>query len=92
MKESHISLRDDYEVSCDELDFLAETAWNMPFVYGARMTGGGFGGCTVNLVKRGSEGEFSNRIKAAYREKFGFECAVYNVKPWDGAVSMHDIQ
>ena len=92
MKESHISLRDDYEVSCDELDFLAETAWNMPFVYGARMTGGGFGGCTVNLVKRGSEGEFSNRIKAAYREEFGFECAVYNVKPWDGAVSMHDIQ
>ena len=85
MIESHASLRDDYEVSCEELDFLAETAWNLPFVFGARMTGGGFGGCTVNLVKRGSEGDFAARIKEAYRNHFGMECAVYNVQPNDGA-------
>ena len=85
MNESHVSLRDDYEVSCEELDFLAEMAWGMSFVYGARMTGGGFGGCTVNLVKSGSEGEFAAAIKDAYCRKFGTECAVYNVKPSDGA-------
>lgn len=85
MIESHVSLRDDYEVSCEELDFLAETAWNLPFVYGARMTGGGFGGCTVNLVKTGSEQAFSGRIRMAYRERFGKDCAVYAVKPGDGA-------
>lgn len=85
MNESHRSLRDDYEVSCDELDFLAAKAWEMPFVYGARMTGGGFGGCTVNLVKSGSEGEFTDRMKAAYKENFGRECAVYRVAPSDGA-------
>ena len=85
MKESHVSLRDDYEVSCEELDFLAETAWEMPFVYGARMTGGGFGGCTVNILQRGSEGEFAAQIKDAYKKKFGTECAVYNIKPGSGA-------
>ena len=85
MNESHVSLRDNYEVSCAELDFLAERAWGMPFVFGARMTGGGFGGCTVNLVKRGSEGEFAESISSSYRERFGFDCAVYNVSPGDGA-------
>ena len=49
---SHVSLRDDYEVSCGELDFLAETAQEHDGVYGARMTGGGFGGCTVNLMEK----------------------------------------
>ena len=52
MRESHLSLQNDYAVSCPELDFLAETAWRFDGVYGARMTGGGFGGCTVNLVKK----------------------------------------
>ncbi len=85
MNESHISLRDDYAVSCAELDFLSETAWNMPFVYGARMTGGGFGGCTVNLVQKGFEQDFSSSVKAAYSDKFGIDCAVYTVVPSDGA-------
>ena len=85
MNESHLSLRDDYEVSCDELDFLASCAWELPYVYGARMTGGGFGGCTVNLVKNGNEGDFAACIKDAYRKKFGIECAVYNVVPGEGA-------
>ena len=88
MVQSHVSLRDDYEVSCDELDFLAETAWNLPFVYGARMTGGGFGGCTVNLVHKGSEHEFDERIRRAYREEFGFKCSVYNITPSEGAKSL----
>ena len=85
MNASHLSLRDDYEVSCGELDFLAETAWEMPFVYGARMTGGGFGGCTVNLVQSGAENEFTAKIKAAYAGKYGRECDVYHVIPGDGA-------
>ena len=54
MYASHASLRDDYEVSCKELDLLVELAASSPGVYGARMTGGGFGGCTVNLVREGS--------------------------------------
>ena len=85
MNESHISLRDDYEVSCEELDFLAACAWEMPFVYGARMTGGGFGGCTVNLVRSGCEEAFTSRIKDAYRDQFGAEGAVYIVNPGNGA-------
>lgn len=85
MNASHVSLRDDYEVSCEELDFLAERAWEMPFVYGARMTGGGFGGCTVNLLKSGSESAFSEAVKTAYKEKYGRECDVYIVEPGDGA-------
>ena len=85
MNESHISLRDDYEVSCAELDFLAESAWEMSFVYGARMTGGGFGGCTVNLVQRGFEQEFESKIRSAYTEKFGTDCETYSVTPGDGA-------
>ena len=52
MNASHASLRDDYAVSCGELDFLAETAQGLDGVYGARMTGGGFGGCTVNLMEQ----------------------------------------
>jgi galactokinase len=51
MRESHRSLRDDYEVSCDELDLMVRLADSIDGVYGARMTGGGFGGCTVNLVR-----------------------------------------
>ena len=85
MNESHVSLRDDYEVSCPELDFLAEQAWKMPFVFGARMTGGGFGGCTVNLVRSGAEGGFADEIRSAYKKKFGIDCAVYNVKASNGA-------
>ena len=85
MNESHVSLRDDYEVSCPELDFLAFCAWEMPGVFGARMTGGGFGGCTVNLVKSGSEGEFTAHITEAYRQKFGRDCEVYHIQPNDGA-------
>ncbi|MBO7666961.1 MAG: galactokinase, partial [Firmicutes bacterium] len=58
MNESHISLRDDYEVSCPELDLLAALAWDTPGVAGARITGGGFGGCLVALVENGARESF----------------------------------
>lgn len=77
MNESHASLKEDYEVSCEELDFLAETAQKMPGVYGARMTGGGFGGCTVNLVEPTAVKRFVSDIQAAYESRFGVGSDVY---------------
>ena len=85
MKESHLSLRDDFEVSCAELDFLAETAWHTEGVFGARMTGGGFGGCTVNLVKPEEVDSFIAYVTAAYEEKFGIRAESYVVTPSEGA-------
>ncbi len=82
---SHRSLQHDYEVSCDELDFLVDTAISIPAVYGARMTGGGFGGCTVNLLKPGSNGQFTSRMTAAYRQEFGLDPQVYSCHPSAGA-------
>ena len=82
---SHYSLRHDYEVSCEELDFLVDTAVAQPYVYGARMTGGGFGGCTVNLIKPGRSEEFRETLHRAYRERFRIEPVFYPVAPSDGA-------
>ena len=84
MNESHISLRDQYEVSCDELNLLAETAWSIKGVYGARMTGGGFGGCTVNLMESGVVKNFIKLIKLIYKEKFKIEPSIYNVSIANG--------
>lgn len=85
MKESHLSLQYDFEVSCPELDFLAQTAWETQGVLGARMTGGGFGGCTVNLVKKESLDSFVGLIKKEYKEKFGINAEVYAVRAGRGA-------
>ena len=85
MGESHLSLKNDYEVSCAELDFLAETAWSFDGVYGARMTGGGFGGCTVNLIKKDRVGAFTEVIRNKYREKFGTDAQVFAVEIGGGA-------
>lgn len=82
---SHESLRDDYEVSCAELDFLVETAREIEGVFGARMTGGGFGGCTVNLLKSENFKEFEREIKQKYFEKFSIEAEVYLFRAGDGA-------
>lgn len=71
MIQSHISLRDDYEVSCDELDLLVDLAMNSPGVFGARMSGGGFGGCIVALVEKGKEQSIEERIKQGYKKRFG---------------------
>jgi len=82
---SHRSMQYDYEISCEEIDFLVDTAIKIPGVYGARMTGGGFGGCTVNLVKPESLAAFSERLAAAYREKYHLSPAFYDCKPANGA-------
>ena len=71
MRLSHESLRDDYEVSCPELDVLAETAWGIEGVLGSRMTGGGFGGSTVSLVWRECLSEFRSALEAPYEARFG---------------------
>jgi galactokinase len=84
MNASHVSLRDDYEVSCKELDVLAETAWTVPGVLGSRMTGGGFGGCTVSIVKKESADEFCRIVGETYREKIGYDCTFYVVSPGSG--------
>jgi len=82
---SHRSLQHDYEVSCEELDFLVDTAVDLPYVYGCRMTGGGFGGCTVNMMKPGTSERFQGELAAAYKAKYGIEAVFYPVKPSDGA-------
>ena len=85
MDESHVSLRDDYEVSCEEIDFLVDTAHSVKGVIGSRITGGGFGGCTVNIVKKEALDEFKEKIKKAYLEKYSKEPGIYRVSIGDGA-------
>ena len=83
--ESHRSLQHDYEVSADELDFLVDAAIGIEGVYGARMTGGGFGGCTVNLVRPGAAEDFRREIRSAYQERFGIDPMFYRCIPSSGA-------
>ena len=85
MTQSHRSLKEDYEVSCPELDFLVESAIGLAGVYGSRMTGGGFGGCTVNLVDRSSLPEFRSRIRSLYQYRFGVDPQVFLCEPSAGA-------
>ena len=82
---SHRSLQQDYEVSCEELDFLVDSALAIPGTYGARMTGGGFGGCTVNVVDPASVDHFTAALGDAYRAKFGIEPSFYSIRPAEGA-------
>ena len=84
MNLSHVSLRDDYEVSCEESDLLCETAWSLPYVLGSRMTGGGFGGCTVSLVKRDKIREFEEELQKVYEPKIGYPCSFYEAEIADG--------
>ena len=85
MVRSHESLRDDYEVSCAELDLLVEIAMGTGGVLGARMTGGGFGGCTVNLVRRAARERFEERIVGEYRRATGIDAAIFVSGAGDGA-------
>jgi galactokinase len=75
--DSHRSLRDDYEVSCRELDITVELALQFPGVIGARMTGGGFGGCTINLVNVAESNEFCERIAEQYEAATGYHPDIY---------------
>ena len=77
MAESHRSLRDDFEVSCAELDTLVNLAGEIDGVYGARMTGGGFGGCTVNLIADGHVNKFKNAISRSYEQATGRKPDIY---------------
>lgn len=85
MNQSHISLRDDYGVSCEEIDILVDLAWKIPGVLGSRITGGGFGGCTVSIVKNESVDTFIETIGKTYLEKVGHEAEFYTVDIGDGA-------
>lgn len=85
MNASHVSLRDDYEVSCEEIDVLVDLAWETEGVIGSRITGGGFGGCTVSIVKNDAVDNFISKIGAAYKEKVGHEAEFYVVDIGDGA-------
>jgi galactokinase len=82
---SHRSLQHDYEVSREELDFLVDTAMTVPGVYGARMTGGGFGGCTVNLVDAAAVDRFEETIRSRYHARYDIAPEVYRVQPSAGA-------
>jgi galactokinase len=86
---SHRSMQYDYEISCEEIDFLVDTAIKIPGVYGARMTGGGFGGCTVNLVAPHAVDEFRQRLASAYQERFEKTAVFYDCEPSQGAGRLH---
>ena len=85
MNASHVSLRDDYEVSCEEIDILVDLAWATEGVVGSRITGGGFGGCTVSIVKNDAVDNFVASIGKAYAEKVGHEAEFYVVDIGNGA-------
>lgn len=84
MHQSHSGLKNEFEVSCKELDFLEETARNSESVIGARMMGGGFGGCTINLVKKENTNAFKNEITKAYKKETGIEPEIHIVQIADG--------
>lgn len=85
MNASHVSLRDDYEVSCEEIDILVDLAWAIDGVVGSRITGGGFGGCTVSIVKNDAVDKFVETIGAEYEKKVGHKAEFYVVDIGNGA-------
>ena len=84
MNETHDGLSKDYGVSCDELDFLAEKAQQTEGVWGSRMMGGGFGGCTINLVKTEAISAFIEKMTAAYKDAYDIDLKTYTVMISDG--------
>jgi galactokinase len=84
MGESHASQRDDFEVSCDELDLMVELAVRVEGVYGARMTGAGFGGCTINLVNAEAVEDFQAKVASGYERATGRKPEVYVCAAADG--------
>lgn len=88
MNASHVSLRDDYEVTGIELDTLVEEAWKVPGVIGSRMTGAGFGGCTVSLVKEEDIDLFTRQVGDAYLKKIGYATDFYVVEIGDGPCTL----
>ncbi len=87
---SHRSMQYDYEISSEEIDFMVDTALKLPGVYGSRMTGGGFGGCTVNLVAPDAVQNFQAELTSAYQKRFGKTPVFYDCKPAIGAGRVGD--
>ena len=85
MNASHVSLRDDYEVSCREIDILVNLAWSIEGVIGSRITGGGFGGCTVSIVKNDAVETFVSTISEKYKAEVGHDAEIYVVDIGEGA-------
>ena len=85
MNESHDSLQYDYEVSCPEIDFLVAEGRKIDGVLGTRITGGGFGGCTVSIIKDEAIDEFRKHLTEAYEKKYHVTPEFYVVEPSDGA-------
>jgi galactokinase len=83
--ESHVSMQHDYEITCEEIDFLVQSAKGIEGVYGARMTGGGFGGCTVNLVRPDAVERFSSQIRHLYEERYQITPTIIPCIPSSGA-------
>jgi galactokinase len=88
MYASHASLRDDYEVSAPELDLLVEIAHGHPGILGARMTGGGFGGSTVNFVEPSSVEDFEQTVRRVYRDQVGTDPGDFVTRPMNGATEV----
>jgi galactokinase len=86
MNQSHESLRDDYAVSCKELDILVDLARRQPGVLGTRMTGAGFGGCTVNLVRADAAEDFRREVARGYEKALGIKSEIYVCRASDGAL------
>ena len=84
MNQSHVSLRDDYEVSCQELDVLVEAAWQTVGVYGSRMTGAGFGGCTVSILRPDAAEAYAREVTTAYEQAFGITPEIYRSSAENG--------
>jgi galactokinase len=85
MNASHASMREDYEVSCEEIDVLVDIAQKYPGVYGSRLTGGGFGGCTVTMVAREKASGLISQLKSDYKSKTGKDCFCFETQPAMGA-------
>ena len=81
---SHHGLQHQYKVSCEELDFLVDLAKTVPEIAGSRMMGGGFGGCTITIIKKNAVQDFKEKATLAYRNKFGRDCSVYEVSLSEG--------
>ena len=88
MNDSHRSLRDDYEVTGDELDALVEAAWETEGVLGSRMTGAGFGGCTISLVRTDDVDNFIKKVGRSYRRQIGYPADFYICKIGGGPVKL----
>jgi galactokinase len=92
MVESHRSLQQDYEVSCEELDFLVDRALEIDGIYGSRMTGGGFGGCTVTMLRPDAVAHFDETIREAYERRFKITPEIYPCIPAEGAVEIKNLE